>query len=287
MNAYEIVTDRILAQLDKGIIPWKRGFDVSGPQTPTNFLTKKAYRGINVFMLFCNDYPTSEWLTYKQAQELGAQVRKGERATPIVFWSFRDKETEDGEKDSYAFCKTYSVFNIAQIDGLTPALPFDPSRVFEPIPAARALADRYLTTGPKLAHGGNQPFYSPGRDLVQMPECEKWHNSERYYKTLFHELTHSTGHPSRLNRDMGKRFGSDPYAREELVAEFGAAFLCAECGISSEDAELNTVAYIQNWIQALKNDKRLAISAAQRAQRAADFIVGRTFEASKPAELAA
>ena len=238
-------------------------------------------------MLFCNGYSTHEWLTYKQAQELGGQVRKGERGTPIVFWSIRkDDESEDEKSSSHAFCKTYTVFNLDQIDGLTRALPFADSHPFEPIPAAQAIADKYLANGPTLAHGGNQPFYSPSRDLVQMPECEKWFQSERYYKTLFHELGHSTGHASRLDRKFGGRFGSDPYAKEELVAEFTAAFLCAQCGISNEDAELNTVAYIQNWIAVLKNDTRMAMSAAQKAQKAADYILDRKFAQSESEQAA-
>lgn len=300
MNAYEIVTNRIIDQLDKGIIPWQRGFAVSGPSTPANFVTKKAYRGINVLMLFCNEYPTSEWLTYKQAQAIGAQVRKGEKSTPVVFWSIKGKDSDaegdtgvdqtasTGGRESFAFCKTYCVFNIAQVDGITAQLPFPESKSFEPIPAAQALAARYLGQGgPSLAHGGNQPFYSPSRDLVQMPECEKWFESERYYKTLFHELAHSTGHSSRLDRQFGGRFGSDPYAKEELVAEFAAAFLCAECGISNDSTEQNRIAYIQNWISVLKNDKRFAMGAAQKAQKAADLIQGRKFAQAESEAIAA
>jgi antirestriction protein ArdC len=283
MNVYDVVTDRILAQLDKGIIPWRKEWKVTGHSNlPINFQRRKPYRGINVWLLLSSCYPSAEWLTYKQAQAIGAQVRKGEKGTQIIFWStFEKSTTRDGAavEERIPFARTYTVFNVAQCDGIPAAAPIgELLEVFEPIPAAAELAQGYLTrAGIPLNHGGDRAYYHPSRDAIQMPLESAFDSPDAYYSTLFHECTHSTGHDSRLNRGLagGAGFGSVDYSKEELVAELGAAYLCADTGISNERLETNQAAYIQGWMKALKNDRTLLVSAAQKAQRAADLITDR------------
>lgn len=284
MNVYESITNKIIAQLEAGVIPWRKEWKVTGEGgLPANFLTKKPYRGINILTLLMADYSSRYWLTYKQAQELGGQVRKGEKGQQVVFWKFDKREdSETGEDKSFAFARTYTVFNLSQIDGLqTESLPFDVP-AFDPIAEADSVVNVYMTSGnhPSLAHGGERAFYRPSTDSVQMPARESFSNPPAYYSTLFHEFTHSTMAESRLNRkDTGHTFGDDSYSREELLAEFGAAFLCADAGIANEQLLANSTAYIQGWLKALKNDKTLAVVAAQQAQKACDFILGRKWDA--------
>lgn len=281
VNIYETVNARIISQLEAGVIPWKKEWKVSGHSSmPLNFQTKKPYRGINVLLLACSGFGDSRWLTYKQAQTIGAQVRKGEKGTPIVFWSMFERESKDGDTEKLPFLRQYTVFNVEQCDGITADLPFDAPE-FHPIPAAQALAESYLTRASiALKHGGDRAFYSPTLDYIQMPAATAFDIPDAYYSTLFHECGHSTGHKSRLDRKFGNdAFGSEAYSKEELVAELGAAYLCAQTGISNERVEVNHAAYIQGWLRSLKNDKTLLLSAAQKAQRAADLIVDRKFEA--------
>lgn len=277
-NVYEQVTDRIIAQLEGGIIPWRKEWKSTGHSSiPTNYATGKAYRGINVLLLMAAAFDgDARFLTYKQAQAIGAQVRKGEKGTPIVFWStFEGKESDDDEKRRIPFMRTYTVFHISQCDGIPQELPFD-APPFEPIPAAQQLVDAYLDREHlELRHGGDRAFYSVTLDYVQMPARESFHTPDGYYSNLFHECAHSTGHKSRLARDSDHKFGSELYSKEELCAELAAAYLCAETGISNALIEANHAAYIQSWLRALKNDKTMLIAAAQRAQRAADRIADR------------
>lgn len=291
MNVYEQVTERIIAQLEAGLIPWRKEWKATGHSNiPTNYATSKPYRGINVLLLMCAAFDgDSRFLTYKQAQAIGAQVRKGETGTPIVFWStFEGKETDKEETKRVPFMRTYTVFHISQCDGIPAELPFD-LPTFEPIPAAQSLVDGYLQREHiELKHGGDRAFYSPALDYLQMPARESFCSPDAYYSTLFHECGHSTGHKSRLARESDHKFGSELYSKEELCAELTAAYLCAETGISNELVETNHAAYIQSWLRALKNDKTMLISAAQRAQRAADRICDRAqLERESSAEVAA
>lgn len=284
MNIYETVNQRILAQLEAGLIPWRKEWKVTGHSSmPLNFTTKKPYRGINILLLMCGSYSDQRWLTYKQAQAIGAQVRKGEKGTSIVFWSKFDRaeKNDAGEitEKHIPFLRGYTVFNVEQCHGISANLPFD--NTFEPIPAAQSLTDRYLTrAGIQLRHGGDRAFYHPVLDYVQMPNQPSFNLPDAYYSTLFHECGHSTGHRSRLDRkvDGHAAFGSEDYSKEELVAEFTAAYLCAQVGISNARVEANHSAYIQGWLRSLKNDKTMLLSAAQKAQRAADLIADRSFE---------
>jgi antirestriction protein ArdC len=276
-NVYETVTARIVAQLEAGVIPWRKEWKVTGASGfPANFQTKKPYRGINTLLLLSAVYSDSRWLTYKQAQAIGAQVRKGEHGTQIVFWSTFERDSAESEESTRVpFMRTYTVFNVAQCDGIPVELPFDVP-AFEPIPAAQALADGYFTREHlNLKHGGDRAFYHPALDYIQMPEPGMFNSPDAYYSTLFHEMGHSTGHTSRLDRarESGRKFGDENYAKEELTAELTAAFLCAQTGISNELVEANHAAYIQSWLRALQNDKTLIVSAAQRAQRASDRIL--------------
>jgi antirestriction protein ArdC len=288
-HIYEVITDRIISSLESGVIPWRKEWKTTGEgfgAMPVNFATKKPYRGINVLTLLCSGYSSRYWMTYKQAQELGGHVRKGEKASPVVFWKFsKETDKKTGEDKEFAFAKQYSVFNLEQIDGLEqvdgvkPTLPFDAPQ-FDAIAEAAAIADKYLTSAnhPTLGHGGNKAYYSPGADHVQMPIQTAFSTSAAYYSTLFHEFAHSTGNKSRLDRvELVKMaaLGDEDYSKEELVAEFTAAFLCAESGCANDAILTNAAAYIQGWMRSLKNDRTLAISAAQKAQHAADYILDR------------
>lgn len=279
MNIYETITDRIIATLETGIIPWRKEWKTDGcGALPVNFYTKKPYRGINVLTLLCSGYSSRYWMTYNQAKEMGGQVRKGEKSSPIVFWQFK-KDKLTGEEKKFAFAKQFNVFNLDQIDGLQPALPFEVP-TFDVIESAAAIVDRYMVSAnhPTLSHGGNKAFYRPSTDHVQMPLQTAFNTPAGYYSTIFHEFAHSTGHASRLDRkELGKiaAMGDEDYSKEELTAEFAATFLCAEAGCANDAVVANSAAYIQGWLRSLKNDKTLAINAAQKAQRAADYIVQR------------
>lgn len=242
---------------------------------PANYTTQKPYRGINILLLMAAGFDDCRFLTYKQAQEIGAQVRKGEKGTPIAFWStFEGKDKKTGEEKDVPFLRTYTVFHVSQCDGIPAELPFD-APIFEPIPAAQSMLDGYLDRESiPLRHGGDRAFYSH-LDYIQMPARESFNSPDGYYSTLFHECAHSTGAKNRLDRQKGKQFGDESYSREELVAEFTAAYLCAETGISNALVEANHAAYIQSWLRALKNDKTMLIHAAQKAQHAADRIAHR------------
>lgn len=286
MHIYETITNRIIESLESGRIPWRRQWTVSakngGGPMPYNFTNGKRYRGINVMSLLCSGYSSNGWGTYKQAQAKGYQVRKGERSTPVVWWSFPDRNNP-AEKDRAPFAKFYSVFNLEQMDGVPQELPLDAVEEFSPIETAETIANAYMESAshPALGYGGSDAYFSPSKDLVQMPPRDSFKSPEGFYSVLFHEFVHSTGIKSRLNRSeltQMVRFGDLEYSKEELTAEFGAAFLCGEAGISNDELVTNSVSYIAGWLEKLRSDKSFAVQAAQRAQRAADYIIGRTWE---------
>jgi antirestriction protein ArdC len=270
-SIYEQVTDRIIDLLEKGTVPWRKPWTVH-TGLPRNLITKKPYRGINTFLLHAMKYESPFWLTYRQAVELGGHVRKGEKSCPVVFWKRLEFENaETGEKERIPLLRFYYVFNVAQCEGLkdAPALTVEtPSSKPEEIIAA-------MPQRPEIKHGLAAAFYSPSADTVSIPARTRFENDNGYFDTLFHELVHSTGHTSRLNRSTlteSAGFGSNPYCKEELVAEMGAAFLCGLAGIGETVLE-NSAAYVQNWLKQLQNDKTLIVQAAAQAQKAADFIL--------------
>ena len=281
-RVYEIVTDRIVAELEKGTIPWRQPWNGSGSSLPENLISRKRYRGINAAMLYAKGYGSPYWLTFKQAKSLGGHVRKGEKAMPVVFWKFNEvKEDKDtGERKNtvrdFPILRYYSVFNVEQVEGIEKHIPAEEARPFNPIDKAEEIVSS-MPSRPIIEHKGDRAYYSPRLDQVVLPTKGRFNSEDGYYSVAFHELTHSTGHASRLSRfdttDLAP-FGSADYSKEELIAELGASFLCAEAGIDAAVTP-NAAAYIQNWLSALKNDKRMVVLAAGKAQKAADYILGK------------
>lgn len=282
VSVYDQITERMIALLETGNVPWRKPWNVQRG-LPRNFVTKKPYRGINLFLLHAMQYESPFWLTYRQATELGGYARKGEKACRVVFWKRLDVEDElTGETDKIPLLRFYYVFNLAQCDGLknVPAADMPTDAPATPETIVEAMPQR-----PQIRYGMAMASYSPKADTVLMPNCQRFGKPEEYYGTLFHELIHSTGHPSRLNRTTlteSAGFGSNPYCREELIAEMGAAFLCGHAGIGETVLE-NSAAYVQHWLEQLRSDKRLIVQAAAQAQKAADFILGVKFEATSAA----
>jgi len=284
-DVYTRVTERIIADLEQGVRTWLKPWHsehAAGRITRPLRHNGTPYRGMNILLLWgeavAKGYAAPIWMTYKQAQEIGANVRKGEHGSLVVYANSISKtETNEAGEDierEIPFMKGYTVFNVEQVDGLPAhyyAQPVNPLPLAERIDAA----DAFMTaTGATIQHGGNSAFYAPARDVVQLPPFEAFKDKESYYATALHELTHWTKHKSRLERDFSaKRFGDTGYAREELVAELGAAFLCADLGITPEIRD-DHAAYLGHWLNVLKEDKRAIFSAAAHAQRAADYLKG-------------
>jgi antirestriction protein ArdC len=271
-SVYEIITNQILAELEKGEVPWRKPWH---NLPPANLITKKPYRGINVFLLGFAGYGSQYWLTYRQAQALGGNIRKGEHGTKIIFWKCKTRETEsaDGEIEERksAFLRYYTVFNCEQTEGLSALLTLPPAF---PIESAEEIVK--AMPNPPAFEQDSRAAYIPSRDTVTMPSRTAFQSQAEYYSTLFHELVHSTGHAKRLGRESIEKiqpFASEDYSKEELVAEMGSAMLCGVTGI--EQATIgNSAAYIRGWINRLKADSRLLISSARAAQEAADYIRG-------------
>lgn len=276
---FDIVTDRIVLALEQGVVPWRREWNSLAFSPPKSLNTGKPYSGINFFLLsLCGSRFTSPfWLTFKQAVDRGGKVRKGEKGMPIFFWkTYETKEDINGKIETRFVAQYYTVFNVEQCEGLEYPKPEEMTGPpVDPIDACEAVLTGF--NGPELRHGGTQASYSPIADAVQMPPKELFQTSEGYYSTLFHELTHSTGHESRLarfpNEQAPSAFGSADYSREELIAEMGAAFLCAHTGIDNATID-NSAAYINGWLRILKADKKAVVVAASAAQKATNLILG-------------
>lgn len=274
-KVYEIITDRVIQLLEKGTVPWRQPWATEGP--PQNVVSRKPYRGVNVFLLSCVTYDRPYWITYKQANRFGGHVRKGERGMPVVFWKFLDTEDDDGKAKQIPLLRYYTVFNVDQCDdlpkGVVPPVPSPDGRTFEPIEACQRIVDA-MPKRPPIHHDAQGAFYRPSTDSVHMPSRNAFDGPHEYHSTLFHELVHATDHECRLHRPgMGvSRFGSPTYSREELIAEMGAAFLAGHTGIEHRTIE-NSAAYVANWLSKLRGDARLVIQAAGAAQKAADFIL--------------
>lgn len=276
-RTYDRITDRITALLEQGTVPWHKPWKAS-TGLPRNFVSRKPYRGINVFMLIALSYESPFWLTFRQVAALGGNVRKGEKACPVVFWKqLKLEDKESNEPRRIPLLRFYHVFNVSQCDGLkTAPAPVETTGNGLAKPEDIVAGMPHL---PSIKHGMTKAYYSPHEDCVGLPARERFDTPEDYYATLFHELVHSTGHEKRLKRATvteSAGFGSNPYCKEELVAELGAAFLCGQAEIAGRVID-NSAAYLQGWLKQLRDDKTLIVQAAAQAQKAADFILGRSF----------
>jgi antirestriction protein ArdC len=281
-SLYQEVTDRIITELEAGRVPWVQPWDSAqaGLGLPANAATGRRYSGINILILWAavigRAYPSQRWLTFRQALDLGGAVRKGERGTTVVYAdrfipeAEKERARREGDDPSFVpFLKRFTVFNVAQCDGLPESArpSVGPARECEIVPRAEALMQ---ATGAHILVRGGAAFYSPGLDAIQLPPQSAFFQQIDYYRTCFHELGHWTGHPSRLNRDLSGRFGSGPYAREELVAEIASAFVCASLDIVPTVRHAD---YLANWLGVLREDNRAIFRAASQASKASDFML--------------
>ena len=273
-DIYQTVTDSIIAVLEAGVIPWscpwQRVPGMSG--LPSNYATGAAYSGMNIMLLWSSaseqGFKDSRWMTYKQARAEGGQVRKGEHGTTAIFYTTLEKENDDGETDYIPMLKTFTVFNVEQIDGLPLTMEtVSPGATFDPLPQAENL---FRKSGANIIEKGQNAFFSPSNDEVWLPERHLFSDAANFYATGLHELVHWSGGKSRLNREMKGKFGSEGYAAEELVAELGSAFLMADLGIVGE---VQHESYIASWLKALKNDKRYIFKAASAASKAHRYLM--------------
>jgi len=294
-DIYSRITGQIIAALEQGVKPWTQPWNAvhaAGPVSRPLRHNGQPYAGINVLTLWASamerHYAAPIWMTFKQALELGGHVRKGEKGSPVVYANTiqrteTDEATGDDVDVTIPYMKGYTVFNVEQIEGLPAhyyALRNNASNPDERIAHAEAF---FAATGADIRHGGASAFYVPSQDFIQMPPFETFRDAQGYYATLAHECTHWTRHESRLDRDFGrKHFGDEGYAREELVAELGAAFLCADLELKLED-RADHAAYIGSWLKVLKDDKRAIFSAAAHAQRATDYLHGKQAPAQEAA----
>ncbi len=277
-DVYQIVTDRVITLLEQGTVPWHKSWS-GGDEFPRNLISGKAYRGINVWLLGCAGYASPYWLSYKQAQDKGGQVRKGEKSSLAVFWKqlkVEDKATK--EEKTVRLLRYYRVFNVEQCDGIEYQKPEVKTPDFNPISECERIVSE-MPNAPTIEHKEARAWYSRKLDKVNLPARETFDGEPEYYSTLFHELAHSTGHESRLGRlqDENSAFGSSVYAKEELIAEMSAAYLCATGGIVNRTID-NSAAYIASWLKRLKDDRKLVVQAAGAAHRASDYILGVKYE---------
>ena len=285
-DIYERVTAAIVADLEVGVRTWQKPWNAehaAGRITRPLRHNGVPYQGINVIMLWsaamAGGFAAPIWMTFKQAKEMGAHVRKGAKGSLVVY-ADRIRKTEldlstgEEQERDIPFMKGYTVFNVEQIEGLPGPFYAAAEKRLDPVQRIAHAEGFFGSLGADIRHGGNQAYYTMAEDRVQMPPFETFRDAESYYATLAHECTHWTRHPSRLERDFGrKRWGDEGYAMEELVAELGSAFLSADLDLTPEPRE-DHAAYIGSWLKVLKNDKRAIFTAASHAQRAADFLTG-------------
>jgi antirestriction protein ArdC len=287
MDIYAIVTEKIINLLESGVVPWHRPWTSTG--LPRNLVSKKPYRGVNFFLLSASKYVSPFWLTIRQANELGGRVHKGEESTVVVFWKVDDakqrtedldNEETDGKTRRRFLLRYYRVFNLEQCElpqTVLDKLPKTEAHEHDPIETAeRIIAD--MPNRPEIQYTGSKALYSSLTDRITLPPRELFTSAEEFYATALHETVHSSGSEKRLAREGicdAAPFGSPVYSKEELVAEFGAAYLCAEGRISNEVIQ-NQASYVAGWLKKLRDDRKLLIHAAAQAQRAADYILNRT-----------
>lgn len=272
VDVYELVTNRIIEELEKGVVPWRQPWINNNA---VNWLTQKPYRGINTMLL-----PSGEYATFKQITDAGGKVKKGSKGRIIIFWKWLEIEDQEGEVEKIPFLKYYNVFDVlTQVEGLEGKRE---EIVFEhnPIEEAEMIFEGYINA-PTFSFESGIAVYYKFKDHINVPPMKDYPNKHEYYSTLFHEMVHSTGHESRLARtgitNQGVVFGDDVYSKEELVAELGASMLCSIAGIDNDTIE-NSASYIQSWLRALKEDKKMIIQAAAQAQKAADYILNVKFD---------
>jgi len=284
-DLYSRVTERVIADLEKGVRPWLKPWSAGNGAGRVGLPRRHngvPYRGINVLVLWGEaldkGYDSTIWMTFNQALALGGHVRRAEHGAVIVYAdriirTETDERGQDVERE-IPFLKAYRVFNVAQIEGLPVHYYAPVNQKADKLELIDAAERFFSTTGAIIRHGGDQAYYSPRTDVIQLPVAEAFRDAESYAATKAHELTHWTSHPQRLSRDLGgKRFGDGGYAREELVAELGAAFLCADLGIAIEPRE-DHASYLGHWLSILREDKRAIFAAAAHAQRAVDYLHG-------------
>lgn len=277
-DLYQMVTDSIIEALESGVkpweCPWKRSQGMSG--IPSNFTTGTAYSGMNIMLLWCSaakqGFTDSRWLTYKQAQAEGAQVRKGEKGTTAIFYTTLEKENDQGDMEKIPMLKTFTVFNVQQIEGLAlvtgePETIAELPDVFTPLAQVENLMEK---CGAHISERGNAAYFRPATDEVVLPERHLFNDAANFYATAMHELTHWSGGKTRLARKMEGRFGTESYAFEELIAELGSAFLMADLGVAGD---VQHESYIASWLKALKNDKRYIFKAASAASAAHRYLM--------------
>ena len=273
MDIYSEITARIMEQMEQGIIPWQKPWIACGKAISRT--TGKPYSLLNQMLLG----RPGEYLTFKQCQDAGGKVKKGEKSQMVVFWKWIETEDEEtGEKKKVPFLRYYNVFHIDPCEGVNPKHTTEtsfPDGAAADEAAQAIIADYLNRESVKLTHQeGDRAFYRPATDEIVLPLLRQFHSTAEYYSTAFHEITHSTGHEKRLNRlEKIAFFGSDAYSKEELVAEIGAATLVNHCGIETSSSLRNNAAYIQNWLKVLKDDKRFIVSAAGKAEKAVSLIL--------------
>ena len=284
-DIYQVITDRFVEQLEKGTVPWQKPW-ISCVQ---NIVSRKPYRGINAFTLGMTDRTSPFWLTFKQALDLGGHVKKGEKSLPVIYYKILDKRDgagnpvirEDGRPARIPFVRWANVFNLDQTEGIEAPRIGAAQSVAQPLEKAAAIVENAKLC--PIHHAGFAAVYSPKEDEIRLPAPTTFRSIEDYYQTLFHEMTHATGHEKRLNREgitLPVKFGSERYSKEELIAELGAAFLANEAGTLNQVQFDNSAAYLASWIQKFENDPKMIVSAASQAQRSADVVLGIELQAS-------
>ncbi|MEI6316375.1 MAG: zincin-like metallopeptidase domain-containing protein [bacterium] len=276
-DVYAIINQKIIEQLEKGTVPWLIPWSDGG--LPKNLMSGKSYRGINIMLLGSAGYPDNSFLTFKQLNEIGGKVKKGEKGHMVVFWdvvknnqnSIQDVENSSSQKK--AILRYYIVFNVSQCENIPERFLSTKDREVKEIPSCESVVQN-MPQCPVIKHKEQRAYYHPKEDFVNIPKKKSFKSDASYYSTLFHELVHSTGHESRLNRQSlvnNARFGDETYSLEELVAEIGTCYLQSFTGITKEFEQSG--AYIQGWLQRLKNDKRFIFTASHQSQKATDFIL--------------
>ncbi len=286
-DLYTEVSARIIAELERGAAPWIKPWSANaGQNVPQNAVTSRPYSGCNVVLLWMAanaGYRTPRYLTFKQALELGGNVRKGEHGYTVFFvkqLQVRDKDGDDGDTKIVPMMRAYTVFNVDQCEGLPDrVLTLGEVKVRNPDERDATIDEFLRSSGVEIREGMGEAYYRPGADFISLPRFEAFKSAATFYGTAFHELAHATGHKSRLDRDLRSRFGEKAYAAEELIAEVCAAFLCAEFSI---DGDLRHAGYIQSWIGLLKADSRAFFTACSKAQAAADYLRGLALAEPKP-----